>query len=154
MLRLTVPRDVQETLRRALRKAAERECGGVLMGEHVGVNHFVVRDVTVQKPGAIASFIRSLTGTLKAIKRFCRSNKDDFTRFNYLGEWHSHPLFSVQPSAQDHATMRDIAMDTRVGANFVVLLIFRLSSGSLDGSAHTYLPDGTVHRSDLEMETA
>lgn len=152
MLRITVPADVQATLRNALSKAGDRECGGVLMGEHLGVNHFVVRALSVQKPGALASFVRRLAGALKAIKAFCGSTGNDYTRFNYLGEWHTHPLFSVQPSARDHATMRDLAMDQRVGANFVVLLIFRLNGGALEGSAHTYLPDGKVHRSELGLE--
>lgn len=152
MLRITVPADVQATLRRALAKAGSRECGGVLMGEHVGVNHFAVRAVTVQNSGAIASFVRSLTGVLKAIKDYCRASCNNFTRFNYLGEWHTHPLFSVQPSTQDHATMRELATDGLVGANFVVLLVFRLKGGALEGSAHTYLPDGSVHRSELDLE--
>lgn len=152
MLRITVSVDVQATLRRALVKSGSRECGGVLMGEHVGVNHFAVRAVTVQKPEAIASFVRRLTGVLKAIKDYYSRNGHNYTRFNYMGEWHTHPLFSVQPSAQDHTTMRELAMDASVGANFVMLLIFRLKDGVLDGSAHTYLPDGSVHRSELDLE--
>lgn len=152
MLHVTVPTEVQRILRDALTKAGSRECGGVLMGEHLGVNHFAVRALTVQRPGAIASFVRGLAGVLKAIKAYCGSTGNNYTRFNYLGEWHTHPLFSVQPSALDHATMRNIVMDRRVGANFVVLLIFRLNGGALEGSAHTYLPDGGVHRSQLDLE--
>lgn len=153
MLRITVPPDIQCKLHMALRKAGARECGGVLMGEHVGVNHFAVRALDVQRPGAIASFMRSVTGAARAIRAFCLSKGNDFRRFNYLGEWHSHPLFSVQPSSRDHATMRELATDTQVGANFVVLLIFRLNGPELEGSAHTYLPDGSVLRSDLDLET-
>lgn len=152
MLRITLPLEMQAILTSALTKAGSRECGGVLLGEHVGHNHFVVRNLTAQKPGSIASFVRNLTGAIMAIKAYFRAKDNDFERFNYLGEWHSHPLFSVQPSAQDHATMRELAMDERVGANFVVLLIFRLNGGALDSSAHTYLPDGRVHRSELELE--
>lgn len=152
MLRISVPAELQRQLHRELLKAGDRECGGILMGEHVGVNHFAVRSISVQKPGAVASFVRQLTGTVAAIREFCRVNGDNFTRFNYLGEWHTHPLFSVQPSAQDHATMRELAQDKKVGANFVVLLVLRLNRGLLDGSAHTYLPDGSVHQSELELE--
>lgn len=153
MLRITVPPDVQSKLHIALRKAGARECGGVLMGAHVGVNHFAVRALDIQRPGAIASFMRSVAGAAQAIRAFCHSKGNDFRRFNYLGEWHSHPLFSVQPSSRDHATMRELATDVQVGANFVVLLIFRLNGACLEGSAHTYLPDGSVHRSELELET-
>lgn len=154
MLRITVPPEIQAKLHTALTKAGARECGGVLMGEHVGENHFVVRDLEIQKPGAIASFMRSVSGAARAIRAFCASNGNDYRRFNYLGEWHTHPLFSVQPSSRDHATMRELAMDAQVGANFVVLLIFRLHGVALEGSAHTYLPDGSVYRSELDLETS
>lgn len=153
MLRITVPYSIQDSLRSALLKAGSRECGGVLMAEHVGVNHFAVRELTVQKPGSIASFVRSLATAVKAIQVYCRTTGNNFTRFNYLGEWHSHPLFSVQPSSTDHATMRTLAMDAQVGANFAVLLVFRLNAGVLEGSAHTYLPDGSIHQSELDMES-
>ncbi|BFO55807.1 hypothetical protein AVXHC19_26100 [Acidovorax sacchari] len=153
MLRITVPPDIQSKLHVALRAAGARECGGVLMGEHVDVNHFAVRALDIQRPGAIASFMRSVAGAARAIRAFCLSKGNDYRRFNYLGEWHSHPLFSVQPSSRDHATMRELATDPRVGANFVVLLIFRLNGAVLEGSAHTYLPDGSVHGSHLDLET-
>jgi hypothetical protein len=49
--------------------------------------------------------------------------------------------------------MVDIVTNPSVGANFVVLLIFKLTShGTLDGSAHAYLPDGSVLQSELLLE--
>jgi hypothetical protein len=152
MLRITVPHDIQSSLRSALLKAGNRECGGVLLAEHIGVNHFAVRELTVQKPGGIASFVRSLTNAVRAIQAYCHTTGNNFTRFNYLGEWHSHPLFSVKPSSTDHATMQALATDVMVGANFAVLLIFRLNADVLEGSAHTYLPDGSIHQSVLDLE--
>lgn len=152
MLRVSLPRNVRERLETALQHAQRRECGGVMLGEHIGTNHFVIRNLTVQRPGAVASFVRRLRGAVSAIKRYCRAHGNDFQRFNYLGEWHSHPSFSVHPSNQDHATMRGLAMDQGVGANFVVLLIVRLNRNELEGSVHTYLPDGSVHPSELVME--
>jgi proteasome lid subunit RPN8/RPN11 len=152
MLRISVATSVQEVLLRQLAKAGSRECGGILLGEHVGVNHFRVLELTAQRPGSFGHFVRRLSGVANAIRAFSASRGSDFTRFNYLGEWHSHPLFTVNPSSTDHASMREIALDPRVGANFVVLLIFRLKGKSLEGSAHTYLPDGSVHLSQLELE--
>lgn len=152
MLRITFPADIRIELQQALRKAGSRECGGVMMGEHVGVNHFAVRKITVQKPGSVATFVRNIGGIVHSINGFLRANGNDFKRFNYLGEWHSHPLFSVQPSGRDHATMRDLATDRRVGATFLVLLIVRLQGSTIEGSLHTYLPDGSMHCSDLEWE--
>jgi len=152
VLRVTLPADVRIVLEEALRRAGHKECGGVLMGEHVGPNHFVVRRLTVHRPVAVAFFVRHLGGVVGAIKRYCQAHGNDYQRFNYLGEWHSHPLFSVQPSAQDHASMRELVTDQSVGANFVVLMVFCLNSTGLEGSVHTYLPDGSVQPSFLDLE--
>lgn len=154
MLQLILPADVQTTLTRALTHAGVRECGGVLLGEHVGIDQFAVRMVTVQRPETVASFVRRLSGVAASIKRFCAKHGNDFRRFNYLGEWHSHPSFSVQPSSTDHGSMLDIVTNRQVQANFVVLLILKLNtSGQLEGSAHTYLPDGRFGRSTLVFES-
>ena len=154
MLQLILPADVQTALTRALRHAGVRECGGLLLGEHVGIDQFAVRMVNVQRPGTVASFVRSLSGVAASIKRFCAKQGNDFRRFNYLGEWHSHPSFSVQPSSTDHGSMLDIVTNRQVQANFVVLLILKLNtSGQLEGSAHTYLPDGRFGHSTLVFES-
>jgi hypothetical protein len=72
----------------------------------------------------------------------------DYERFNYIGEWHSHPCFAPEPSLRDDASMRQIVEDPQVGAHFVVLLVVKLdTAGQLLATAHTYLPDGGKHRS-------
>ncbi|PHH38748.1 Mov34/MPN/PAD-1 family protein [Pseudomonas putida] len=153
MLTVSIPQEVQHLLYKALKVAGSNECGGVLMAEHIGPDHFVVRQLTVQGGGRFASFIRETRSALRALSSFFRHSGYNYARFNYLGEWHSHPSFSVQPSMTDHQSMLDIVMDERVGANFVVLLIFKLSSqGELEGSAHTYIPDGSFAPSILVLE--
>lgn len=152
MLLVTVPPEVQQRLSEALARAGSRECGGVLMGEHVGHNHFAVRDISVQSTGGFGWFVRSVANAAAAVRRFLEVKRKDYRRYNYLGEWHSHPSFSVSPSRKDHNTMREMAASTP-GANFLVLLIFRLDGVRLLGSAHTYLPDGSIYQSNLELES-
>lgn len=123
------------------------------MAEHVGPGHFSVRHLTIQGGGRFAVFIRETRSALRALGKFFQQSGHDYARFNYLGEWHSHPNFSVQPSPTDHRSMLNIVTDERVTANFVVLLIFKLTHwGELEGSAHTYLPDGTFALSALVFE--
>jgi integrative and conjugative element protein (TIGR02256 family) len=152
MLTVSLPPDVQATLRTALLRAGTRECGGVLMGEHIGVNHFAVRALTVQGGGTFARFVREASSAIRMLRMYFAHANHDYTRFNYLGEWHSHPSFSTQPSTRDHESMRALASDPSVGANFLVLLIIRIDDRCLDGSAHVYLPDGAVHEATLAFE--
>lgn len=153
MLSISLPPEIVAHLTRALAAAGTRECGGVLMAEHCGHNHFTVRRVTIQRDGSISRFFRELRGAVVGLQRFFKETGENYTRFNYLGEWHSHPLFAAEPSATDHASMRQIIDNPSVGANFVVLLVLKLNDmGRLTGSAHTYLPGGIAHRSTLLIE--
>ena len=68
MLTISIPFEIQQQLIQALIKSGSYECGGVLMGEHIGINHFRVSSLTVQKTGAIASFVRGITDAIKAIQ--------------------------------------------------------------------------------------
>ena len=154
MLTLVLPPDIQAKLLAALGGAGKREIGGVLMAEHVGPNLFEVMDITVHRRGAIASFIRHLEDALGRLQAFFASTGNQYSRFNYIGEWHSHPMFSTEPSRKDDISMHQIVDDPKVGANFVVLLIVKLDSyGALVAGAYTYLPGGVKHRSSICCET-
>lgn len=84
---------------------------------------------------------------------FFRETGQDYVRFNYIGEWHSHPLFEPYSSRTDDLSMLQIVQDGAVGANFVVLLITKLGSdGELISTAHTYLPDGVRMPSIAKIE--
>ena len=147
-----MPRELRERLEVELRRAGSRELGGVLMAEHVGMNEFALRDLTIHRRGSFASFVRRIEEALDRLKSFFKANSNNYRRFNYIGEWHSHPSFVTEPSPHDDASMREIALDPDVGANFVVLLVVKLEDSSrFAASLHTYLPDGSKHRSTLEM---
>ena len=152
MLTLTLPDNIQTQLISALRASGLREVGGVLMAEHVGLDAFTVRSVTVHRRGSFVSFVRWFEDALAPLRDFFKAANHQYSRFNYIGEWHSHPSFNPAPSPRDDATMREIIQDKGVGANFVVLLIVKLgSAGELLGSVHVYLPSGAKHPADLAL---
>lgn len=154
MLTLILPPEQHELLLVALRKAGRREVGGILMGEHTGPNLFVVREMTVHRRGAFASFVRKIEDAIGRLRAFFQQTGNDYTRFNYLGEWHSHPSFAPYPSRTDDLSMLQIVQDEAVGANFVVLLIAKLGSeGELIATAHTYLPDGMRTQSNIKLQS-
>jgi hypothetical protein len=150
MLNLILPPEISRTITTALEKAGRREVGGVLLAEYVGPDEFAVREITVHRRGTIAAFVRLIEDALGRITSFFQH---DYCRFNYLGEWHSHPSFEPEPSGRDDASIREIVQDPKVGANFVALLIVKLdSAGNLIASAHAYLPDGGKHRGTVTIK--
>lgn len=154
MLNLILPPDIVGEIESALKKAGRREVGGVLLAEHVGPDEFAVRKITVHRLGAIASFVRLIEDALARINSFFQDVNHDYRRFNYVGEWHSHPSFEPEPSPRDEASMLEIVQDPKVGANFVALLVVKLDgAGNLLASAHAYLSDGGEHRGTVTIIT-
>jgi integrative and conjugative element protein (TIGR02256 family) len=126
---LTAP--VLKRLERELRRAGRKEIGGLLMGEHVGDGLFRVVELSVQRSGGThACFIRRPEDHKTELERFFAQTGNDYARFNYLGEWHSHPSFEPLPSDTDIRTMQSMIEDPDVGVNFLVLMVCRLESGS------------------------
>lgn len=125
-MKLLLPPKVIKRLKRKLR-GRMHEVGGVMVGEHVGADTFRIVDVSFQKRGGtIAHFVRDPAHHKAFLAEFFKKTGHDYKRFNYIGEWHSHPAFDPLPSGEDFATMYDIVEDPAVGVNFAVLIIARL----------------------------
>ena len=155
MITLVAPPHITDKLTTALTRAGRREVGGVLMAEHVGPNEFHLAELSIQRRGSVTHFVRKLGTALRKINKFFRRTNKHYARFNYIGEWHSHPSFAPEPSVTDHKSMLEIITDPAVGANFVVLLIVKLDdTGAIVGTAHSYLPSGLVHQSNVVFRNA
>lgn len=126
-LLLTAP--VIKRLESELRRARRREIGGLLLGEHLGGELFSVVDISVQRSGGTHSgFTRNPEEHEIQLEKFFTETGNDYARFNYLGEWHSHPSFEPIPSVTDLRTMQSIVEDPDVGVSFLVLMLCRLAS--------------------------
>jgi integrative and conjugative element protein (TIGR02256 family) len=129
-MKLLLPQRVIKRLRRKLRGRIN-EIGGVMVGEHVAADTFRIVDISFQKRGGTtAHFLRDPVHHKAFLSEFFTKTGHDYKRFNYIGEWHSHPAFDPLPSGEDFVTMYDIVEDPAVGVNFVVLIIARLRGWS------------------------
>jgi integrative and conjugative element protein (TIGR02256 family) len=127
-MQLLLTPKILKRLRRELRRAGEQEIGGLLMGEHVRDEIFRVTEISVQRAGGSeACFIRDPANHKTQLEKFFADTGADYSRFNYLGEWHSHPTVEAVPSSTDVRTMQSLVSDPAVGVNFLVLLVARLS---------------------------
>lgn len=157
-MKLLVPSEIAVRIRAELRLAGRTEVGGLLMGEHVAENTFRVVDLTVQRSGASHSeFVRDPGVHGPELAAFFERTGRNYARFNYLGEWHSHPGFPPRPSLSDIAEMVRLVDDPEVGVSFAILMIVRLRFfGRLIGSA-TIFPRAQTPMSVIlvwERETA
>jgi integrative and conjugative element protein (TIGR02256 family) len=129
-MQLLLAPQVSKRLQRELRRAGLREIGGVLMGEHIGDELFRVVEISVQRAGGTdACFVRRPDNHRAQLQKFFAATGNDYSRFNYLGEWHSHPNFEPLPSGTDIRAMQSMVEDPEVGANFLVLLVCKRDAG-------------------------
>jgi len=137
-----------------LKESNGREIGGLLMGEHVYENVFRISHLTVQREGGdINCFVRQMGDKAKEeLELFFEEFDHDYEKYNYLGEWHSHPSFPLIPSKKDQSTMWEIVNDPEVGALFVVLLIVKLNNENLKGSVNTFVPGFPIFQGKLVEE--
>jgi proteasome lid subunit RPN8/RPN11 len=140
MIEVVLPARVAAKLRRELRRAGHREIGGVLAGEDLGGGRFSVAGISVQRSGgSVADFVRDPSTHRKFMRRFMARTGNDYTRFNYLGEWHSHPRFPALPSVSDLRQMQALIEERGQLANFLVLLVVKLRrGGEIEATAHAF----------------
>jgi len=131
------------------------EIGGVLVGEHIGGEVFRIVDISVQyRGGSVAHFVRDPEHHKAFLADFFARTNYAYQRFNYIGEWHSHPGFRPLPSPSDMTTMHDIVSDPEVGANFIVLIIARLHVWrTLEISATLFQRSLPAQSINVEIET-
>ena len=148
--------EIEKRLSLALEKAGSKEIGGVLMGEYIGEEEFRIVDLTIQtRRGTVASFVRLVADAAASLRRFFKRTGYNYRKFNYLGEWHSHPSFSPTPSSKDIQSMLEIVTDTDIGANFVILLIVRHKEvEEIEATATAFLPDSSYFECKLIKESS
>lgn len=127
MICVVLPQTIRNQMKDALRRAGRREIGGILMGEEIGSGNFTIVDFSLDEvSGERAHFVRDIEHHSQALQGFFERTGYDYRRFNYLGEWHSHPGFSARPSVTDILAMQELVNDER-GIDFGVLLIVKLA---------------------------
>ena len=128
-------------LKRELLAAGAVEIGGVLAAEQTGDERFLVLDLSVQTDGTPNHFVPDPTQHRAFIQQFREKKGDQPERFNYLGEWHSHPSYPATPSAEDFAQMQTLVEEEEQKSTFLVLLVVKLDlEGNLRGSVHGFRP--------------
>lgn len=99
------------------------------MAEQLAPSSFQIVDFSVDSiTGTAAHFCRNPEQHAAALEDFFVRTGYEYSRYNYLGEWHSHPDFSVAPSSQDISTMSELVRGER-NIDFSLLMIVKLNWG-------------------------
>lgn len=142
-MKIELTPNVEVDLWKTLRVAGKYEVGGMLFAEQIDVSHFSIIDFSVDlHSGTETSFKRNPQVHQASLNSFFNRTNRDFKRFNYLGEWHSHPSFAIWPSAKDLSTMMEMVSNDCNSIPFVLLLIARLKRSFLLNYSFTLFAKG------------
>jgi integrative and conjugative element protein (TIGR02256 family) len=126
VIRVEMSVSTLEKLRDALKTTPDREIGGVLLGQHLGDDVFLIVDLSLQITGGSKQhFVRDPALHKPFIDDFFERTGHDYATFNYLGEWHSHIDVAPIPRSEDIRTMQAHVANPEVNAPFALLVIVR-----------------------------
>ena len=112
-----------------------------MAAEQVGDGRFLVVDLSIQDDGTSSNFERDPIQHREFIRRFHSRMGHQPERFNYLGEWHSHPNYLAIPSKADIQQMQNLVEDEDQVSTFLVLMVVKLAEeASLRGSVYGFRP--------------
>jgi proteasome lid subunit RPN8/RPN11 len=152
-MRLHIRKELTATLRERLIQAGYKEIGGQLFGEQLSPSIFQVSEITFQKQqGTIVRFVVDLVQAARDAMRFFERTEHQYSRFNYLGEWHSHPSYAVLPSITDISAMENLVSDPDFAGNFAILIIAKNTNAGLSIGAWLFDPSGENKPIDLGIE--
>jgi len=151
--KLLIPNDLLKRLNTEVSQAGENEIGGVMVGEHIGDCIFKLVNFSIQHEGGSAChFNRDPQMHHKFLNEFFEKTNHNYKRFNYLGEWHSHPSFPTTPSKADIKSMTELIMDPEQNATFAFLLICRSDSrDKMDIKATVFQPNKKMREAEITV---
>lgn len=151
-MRLKIPNDQIMALHEALTRAGTDEIGGQIFGEQLAPSNFLAAELTFQKRrGTFSRFIVDLLQAARDALQFFDRTQHRYARFNYIGEWHSHPSFDVYPSVTDVETMRELVRDPDFKGRFAVLMITKLEHKTVQSGGWLFDPNGREFQIELEL---
>ena len=154
-MRIRIEKKTLDDWMENLRLAGRREIGGVLFGEQLSEGYFRIVEATLQSSriGTGSRFCRDGVQARKLVTSLHRRYGGRAEKFNYLGEWHSHPDVPALPSRRDNMTMSRLVAQQAGAVNFLALVIVRISEvGVLEIGARAYLASGHVLPCAVEVD--
>lgn len=148
-MRIIVPKEVTNKILPTILEAGSLETKGALFARYVSLDCYEIEDVYISKIKGTNFFSNLIINHSyrKFEKRYYKKFKYDYENHNYIGDWHSHPLFECNPSSYDISEAFDELNNSN--ANFLIQLILKSEDGVLKGNCFLYKRGGVKEKCDL-----
>ena len=135
-MKIIVPQEITSKIHNAVMESSPNEIKGALFAERLFDECFQIDDVYIsQKCGThiFSNLVNNVTYK-RFEKRYFKKHKYDYLNHNYIGDWHSHPLFECVPSNYDNNEIKDEL--AKSNALFLIQLIVKDENGKLTGRCY------------------
>ncbi len=151
-MEIIIPKEITLRLIKQISKYSPLETKGALFAEDLGNDTFKIDEVYLEpKPGTttfVKLYINHEYVTFQ--KNYHKLRNNNFSKYNYIGDWHSHPLFECYPSSYD---VSEVEKDMKQSnAIFLVQLILKVFNGKLVGNAFYYSHEKSAKRIKLTIQ--
>jgi len=137
-MKIFVPQKITNAIQETIRKTQPKEIKGAFYAKQNNDESFSIDGLFVSEYIGTNFFCKLLIDKRYRDfeKRYFKERNYEYKKYNYIGDWHSHPEFACIPSLYDINEANDDLKKSN--ANFVVQFIFKLEDGVLIGSAFLF----------------
>lgn len=151
-MKIIVPKEISNKLIEVIVQHNPYEIKGSFYAEQIKENFFIIDDVYVSEISGNRFFSNLIVNArYKKFERDYYSKKNFiYTKYNYIGDWHSHPSYECIPSDYDRKEIRKEFRNSN--ANFLVQFIFKVIDEKLIGNAFLCKGNEIVKIEELVIE--
>lgn len=150
-MKIIVREEIANKLYKILKKAGSKEIKGACFAKFIENETYEIEEIYVS-PIIGNSEFSNLIIDLKYKKfenQYFKKKLFDYENHNYIGDWHSHPLFDCRPSNYDIDELKEEV--DKSNANFLIQLIIKIENNFLVGRCY-YVSKSNKKYSECELE--
>jgi proteasome lid subunit RPN8/RPN11 len=150
-LEIIIPKKISLILIKQISKHSPLETKGALFAEDLGNDTFKIDGVYLEPKPGTTTFVKLYINQeyVSFQKNYHKFRKNNFSKYNYIGDWHSHPLFECLPSSYDVSEVEEDIKKSN--AIFLVQLILKVLKGRLVGNAFYYTRETSAKKIKLTI---
>ncbi len=150
-MEIIIPKKISLILIKQISKHSPLETKGALFAEDLGNDTFKIDEVYLEPKPGTTTFVKLYINQeyLSFQKNYHKFRKNNFSKYNYIGDWHSHPLFECLPSSYDVSEVEEDIKKSN--AIFLVQIILKVLKGRLVGNAFYYTRETSAKKVKLSI---
>lgn len=135
-MKIIVQKEIVNKFYKILKKANHNEIKGACFAKFIESGIYEIEEIYIS-PRIGSKFFSNLiinNKYKKFEKQYYNKHSFDYKVHNYIGDWHSHPLFDCIPSNYDINELEEELQKSN--ANFLIQLIIKIENNCLIGRCY------------------